>query len=364
LLIPDAGPPPPTPLKADGTVAADSMGHDDLAGLTLEAAFRPRKLPVPPKAPEVSQDGIGKAAKLTALTLTIDLTTLGRMKALFTSRALPFPYHSEIRARYDRYGNFVLWPNATKVRVVAPGALRTALGEARVDVTPLSAGTKGPTGTGKRLGEKTRLVTLEAPLGKLRLEIASLPEAGLGGPLLCRMLVEVMGIDPASPECKADEVPLYAAFDWGTGEGIDFEVTSIAKRTDIPPGETMAPPPGVEVAVTGLPEVPLGVFLTRDEAAAFRTKPVDVKPDTRPGTPAEGIVVENTKDTLLFYWIDGVPIASVPPQTSRYVIGFPKGRYTGQWRTFLGDVVEPAETIEIPVKTSNGKRPDADAGVP
>lgn len=364
LVLPDAGPPPPTALRADGPVAADSMGHDDLSGVTVEAAFRPRHLPAAPKAPEVSQEGIAKAAKLTALTMTIDMTMLGRMKVLFTSRALPFPFRSEIRARFDRYGNFVLWPNATKVRVIAPGAMRTALGEDRVDVTPLAAGTKGPSGAGKRLGEKTRMWTLEGPLGKLRVEVANVPEAGLGGPLLCRLLVETGGFDPATPECKPDELPLFAAFDWSAGDGIDFEVTSLAKRTDIAAGEALAPPPGVEVAVSGLPEAPEGIFLTREEAAAFRTKAIDTKPDNRPGTPGEGLVVENTKDVLLYYLVDGVPVAAVPPQSSRYVLGFPKGRYTGQWRTFLGDVVDPPETFETPVKISNGKRPDVDAGAP
>ncbi len=364
LVMPDAGPPPPTPLRPDGTVSADTMGRDDLVGVALEASFKQRHLAVAPKAPEVSNDGIIKAGKLTALSMSIELTTLGRMKILFTSRALPFPFRSEIRSRYDRYGHFVFWPGATKVRVIAPGALRTALGEGRVDVTPLTSGVKGPSGTGKRLGEKSRLFTVEGPLGKLRVEVATMPEAGLGGPLLCRALVETMGIDPATTECKPDELPLFASFDWESGDGIDFEVTSIAKRADIPAGEALAPPPGIEVAPTGLPEAPEGIFLNREELAAFRSKPIETKPDNKPGVPGEGLVIENTHDFLLYYFVDGVPVAAVPPQASRYLLGFQKGRYTGQWRSFLGDVVSPAETFETPTKVSNGKQPAADAGAP
>ena len=364
LVMPDAGPPPPTPLKPDGTVGADTMGRDDLVGVALEASFKCRHVAAPPKAPEVSNDGITKAAKLTALTMSIDLTALGRMKMLFTSRALPFPFRSEIRSRYDRYGHFVFWPGATKVRVIAPGALRTALGEGRVDVTPLTIGVKGPSGTGKRLGEKTRLFTVEGPLGKLRVEVATMADAGLGGPLLCRALVETMGIDPATTECKPDEVPLFAGFDWESGEGIDFEVASITKRTDLPPGDALAPPPGIEVALTGLPEAPEGIFLNREELAAFRSKAIDTKPDTKPGVPGEGLVVENTRDFLLYYFVDGVAVAAVPPQSSRYLFGFQKGRYTGQWRSFLGEVVDAPETFETPTKISNGKHPAVDAGAP
>ena len=365
LVVPDAGPPLPTPLKVDGPVAADIMGREDLAGVVLEAAFKPRRTAPAPKAPEVAADGIAKAAKLTAMTLNVELTTEGRMKLTMTSRALPFPFRSEVRSRYDRYGHFVVWPGATKTRIIAPGALRAALGEGRVDVTPLSPGNKGPSGTGKRLGEKTRLFTIEAPLGKLRVEVASLPEASLGGPLLCRWLVESMGIDPASPECRADEVPLFAGFDWDNGDGVDFEVTSITKRTDIPPGDALTPPPGAELQQTGLPEAPEGIFLSREELAAFRTKAIDTKPDAKPGAPGEGLVVENTRDVLLYYFVDGVPVAAVPAQSSRYLIGLPKGRYVGQWRSFFGDLVDPAETFDTPTKVSNARTvPGADAGPP
>lgn len=365
LVTPDAGPPPPTPLRAEGPISSDVMGREELSGLMLEAAFKPRKLLPPPKAPEVSADGIAKAAKLTAMTLTVELTAEGRMKLAMTSRALPFPFRSEVRSRYDHYGHFVVWPGGVKTRIIAPGALRTALGEGRVDVTPLSPGSKGPSGTGKRLGEKTRLFTVEGPLGKLRVEVASMPEASFGGPLLCRWLVESMGIDPATPECKIDEVPLYAGFDWENGDGVDFEVTSITKRSDIPPGDALAPPAGADFQATGLPEAPEGIFLSREELSAFRTKPIDTKPDAKPGSPGEGLVIENSRDVLLYYFVDGVPVAAVPAQSSRYLIGFPKGRYTGQWRSFFGDVVEPPDNVETPTKISNAHTPlGADAGPP
>ncbi len=120
----------------------------DAPGVTLDAAFRWRDIPPPPRAPEVSADGLREAQRLTALSLKIDLTEAGRMRAELIGAAFPLPAHSELRARADQYGNLLVWPNAGGYRVIAPGALRTLLGERRVDVTPLSPGSLRPQGEG------------------------------------------------------------------------------------------------------------------------------------------------------------------------------------------------------------------------
>jgi hypothetical protein len=160
LIIPDAGAPPPEVLRGDAAIPPEVPGSKDLSGVTLEAVWRFRDVPPPTKAPEVSAEGIKEAQKLTTLSFKVDLTDTGRMRAEFTSRALPFPARSEIRARSDRYGSIVVWPNLTGYRVIPPGALRTALGERRVDVTPLVPGTARPQGDGKRLGVATRKLDL------------------------------------------------------------------------------------------------------------------------------------------------------------------------------------------------------------
>lgn len=361
-IYPDAGTPPPVPLTPDVGLPAEVLGREDLTGLALEAAFRWRQTPAAPKAPEVSPEGIAAAQKLTSLTMNIDLLSMGRMKLTMASRALPLPFRAELRSRVDRYGHIAMWPGALRFRIVAPGALRPALGEGRVDVTPLSAGTKGATGTGKRLGMATRVVPLESPFGRIRLELASLPEAGQGGPLLCRALVEIVSIDPKTSECRTDEVPVAAAIDWDQG-GIDFEVLSLTKRTDFPPGQALVPPPGAELEATGLPEAPLGVFLTNSELALLRTKDLDIKSQD-PAAPGEGFIAQNHRSTLTYLLIDGVAVAAVPPRDSRYVVGLRKGRYTAQWRTFLGDYIGPVETLEVPGISRVGKPEAVDAGVP
>ncbi|HRI64916.1 MAG TPA: hypothetical protein PK156_11770 [Polyangium sp.] len=364
LIIPEAGPPPPEVLRSDLAMTAENPQIKDLVGVSLEASFRLRDLPAPHKAPEVAQDGIKAAVGLTAPKWKIELTETGRMRIVFVSRALPLPPNSELRARTDRYGHVVLWPNSTDYRVVPPGAIRTVLGERRVDVTPMSSGTMKVMGDGKRLGLATRKVEVTSPLGSVKLEFGKSNDAGEGGALLCRMLVELVGVDPRSSVCVAGEVPLSAAYSWQEGGGLDFEVTSLSKRTDIPTNEMLVPPPGAMYQATGLPQAPAAIFLSREEVAAFRSAPLQLPPIEDPKAPGEGFIAVNETDMLAYFFLDGVPIVAVPPSEQRYVIGTARGRYVTQWRTFLGDRIGPAKTVELPARLTFGEAKDKDAGAP
>jgi hypothetical protein len=364
LIIPEAGPPQPRPLRADAKLPTDVILREEQAGVMLKATFVPRALPAAPLGPEVNASGIEAAAKLTAPVVAVTLTAIGRMKILFESRALPLPYRSEIRARFERFGNLVFWPGSSRYRILPPGALRTALGERRVDVTPLVSGQKSGLGEGTRLDQPTRMFVLESPLGKVRMEVASLPESGLGGPLLCRALVELVGIDPASPECKPEEVPLFASIDWIDGHGIDFVVNGFERRTDLSPGEALVPPPAATRSDDALPEATDGVYLTREELAAFRSQAIEVRP-ADPASPPDGFIAENGRDQQMILYLDGVPVVSVPPLDKRFIIGPLRGRYVAQWRTFLGDRIDEPTIVELPgILRSVATPVGADAGPP
>lgn len=363
LILPENGPPRPRPLRAGVSLPTDALGGEAQAGVVLSGTFKHRDVPAAPKAVEVDPAGLDTARRLTAPTVTVTATALGRMKLVVQSRALPLPFRAELRGRFDRLGHLVLWPGLGKYRVIPSGALRTTLGERRVDVTPLVAGNRIKTGTGKFLDLATRSVTLESALARIRLELATVNEAGAGGTLLCRSLVEIAGIDPSTSECKPEEIALFASIDWIDGGGIDFEGTSLERRTDLSPGEALVPPPGAEATTEGLPEAPDGVYLTQTELAAFRSKPIpDIKPG--PGAPADGFIAENGRDYLMMLWLDGVPVAGIAPQSQRYVIGPLKGRYVVEWRTFLGEHVEEPVTVEIPALLRNViPKTDQDAGL-
>jgi hypothetical protein len=362
LLLPEAGPPQPEVLRGDTAMTPEALGPPrEMPGMTLDAVWRWRDVPAPPKATEVSSEGIKDAQKLTALTWKVDLIEAGRMRVELTSRALPMPARTELRSRLDRYGTVVLWPNLTGYRVIAPGALRTALGERRVDVTPISLGTVRSQGEGKRLGVPTRKVEITAPLGSLKLELGKTAEVGEGGPLFCRALVEIAGIDPKTPVCQVGEVPLSATYAWQEGGGISLEVTAMNRRTDIASGDMLAPPPGLPFTPEGLPTAPDGIFLNREELAAFRSAATPPSPNADPSAPGEGFIAANQSDTLMYLLVDGVPVVAVPAHSDRYLIGPQRGRYVVQWRTFLGERIGPPQTVEIPARLTYGL---SDAGAP
>lgn len=361
MILPDGGAPPPEPFRTDAPIAAENVTLKDVGGVTLEGSWRWRDVPAPPKAPEVSAEGIREAVKQTALTWKIDLAESGRMRIEFTSNALPLPVHSEIRQRLDRYGSLILWPNATQYRIIPAGALRTVMGERRVDITPLSTSSPKRQGDGRKLGVATKKLEVSSNLGSVKLEVGKVPDAGEGATLLCRAFIELIGIDPRSPVCAAGEVPLVAQFAWTNGGGVMFEVTSIGKRTDFPLNALLVPPPGATFATAGLPEVPQMIFLTREALVAFRTGPLTLPPVTDSNIPGEGFTAFNHTDVLQYLLVDGVPVVAVPPASDRYVIGPQRGRYVVEWRTFLGEEIGPPKNVEMPARLVVGNAPDAGA---
>lgn len=361
FLLPDAAPPPPTPFGPEEVVPAEQLTRRELSGLVLEAVWRWRDVPAPAESPHRSKEGLEHARQAAALKLRFELAQTGRFRAVFDSVALPLPQRSELLARTDRYGNMVLWPNGTRFRVLAPGALRTALGEGRVDVTPLSPGKASNAGTGTRLDQPTRKLRITAPLGTLDLETARLPEAGSASSLPCRMLVELIGVDPSINACKSAGVVLWASFDWKEGGGVALEVTSIDKRTDLSARDFLVPPPGARFAGSGLPASPARIFFTRDELQSFRTEAGERPTPPQPKAPGEGFTASNLGDRLLYLLLDGVPVVAVPPWSEQYVIGPRDGRYSVQWRTFLGDLIEPATAVTLPARITHG---ELDAGAP
>jgi hypothetical protein len=123
----------------------------------------------------------------------------------------------------------------------------------------------------------------------------------------------------------------------------------------------LVPPPSAAYAPTGLPPSTTGIFLTRDELVPFRTKPLDLGPVRAPGAPGEGFLAYNGTDLLRYVFLDGIPVAFVAPGQEQYVIGPLRGKYVVEWRSFLGDAIEPPKTMELPARITIGAIPDAGA---
>jgi hypothetical protein len=346
-------PPRPEPFETDAPPDRELGIRRDVPGVTLAATWRGRDVPSPLAGPLVDETAVASARALTTGGWRIHIADDGHLRVQLMARAQPLPESSVLLSRWDRYGTLLVWPDASLYRVVVAGALRAVLAERRADVSPLAPGRPQVLGEGERLGLPTRRVELRSPIGGVRLELAELPEAGLGGPLLCRMLVELAAIDPATTACAEAEVPLTAEYSWGTGEGavppVVFEITALSKHGDLSLETSFAIPDGALYTRSGLPGENRGAFFAAEELAAFRR-------GAAPG-PGEGelSLAVNRSDLLMYVLLDGVPVAAVEPWRETLVPGLVRGKYVVQWRSFFGEVIgEPAER-DLPGRLVHGQ---------
>jgi hypothetical protein len=325
----------------------------ELVGYALQAVIRTGEGAGPPRAPEVSASAIESARRKTEARLAIELSAT-RERIVF-SGGFVLPQGTELRARDDRYGHLLLWPGEGTYRVAEPGALRALLGERRLDVAPLSRADITPNGEGaRRMNVRTRRVEVSTRAAKATIELAPFRDAGDGGVLLCRMLFDLMSamVPASAAACTTDEVPLHAELRWTTRGTLTFDVTSIVKRSDLPAADMAAPAAGLAFVTTAPPTSMAETFLQKGELAAFRTGPVDVTPpsmrDAQASPPESGLVLVNSSDELRVVWLDGVAAAWVAPGGRVSLPSLPRGRYTLEWRTFLGDAWDPPEPTIAP----------------
>jgi hypothetical protein len=344
----------PQPMRADQPPDADILPLRDMLGVALDGEWRYADQPPPIKSPEMNQVGIDAARKLAAPRMSVELAPQGRMRVVFTSRGLPLRQGSEIRARTDRYGHVLVWPNGAAYRVLPVGAVRTVLGERRIDAIPLVRPLTSMRSEGaRRLGFATKKWEVATRSGKMVLEMARIAGAGEAGVLWCRFLSEIISLDPSAAPCTADEVPLRAQFIWPRGGGVTFEATAVSEKAELVPNQLLVPPSAGEFTPGSPPPDGGGLFLTSDELAAFRTRPVEVAP-IAPGAPRDGLLVHNATDVARYLFLDSVPVAWVDPNRDQLVLGPPRGRYQLQWRTFFGEASNPPLIVDLPARVAIG----------
>jgi hypothetical protein len=358
----DAGIPPAEPVRVDRPLSSDYVGSKETTGISLTFEVKFPDAPPPPRAPEVSNEGISAARKATALRWTVAASEAGRLRIAFEGRGFPVPGGTELRARIDRYGHALVFPGGNEYRVVAPGGLRPLFGERRLDAVPLVLGEVAQKGAGPvRAGHTTRRLEVTSKMGVLTLDLAKIADAGLGATLLCRTFVDFLGVDPSLPVCPVGEIPLRAQLVSPGGGGVVFEAIEVSRKTELPASDLHCPPPSSQLARVLLPGAGPGVVLTREEAAALRQRAIDVGPPA-PGAPPEGLLARNATDGLRYLLIDGINVGWVLPSSEATVTGLLRGRYVVQWRSFLGEAVDPPRTLEVPGRIAVGE--PADAGAP
>jgi hypothetical protein len=363
----DAGP-PPVPLRSDEQAPADTNAKDG-TGWTMDAILRTSEMPPAFRGPETAISAIDGAKKKLEPHLTIDFTA-SRARIVLASGGFVLPEGSELRARSDRYGHFVLLPAlpaapaAREYRIAAPGSLRALLGERRIDVEPLVVPAVIERGEGaRRLGYRTRRVEVANRAATATFELARFPESGEGGVLLCRALLDLMNAPPSTPACGPDEVPLHVEWHWAGRGALTFEATSAPTHAELVGTEMAAPPAGASFVQPSLPEVRSELLVEASDVAAFRTAPADVpgsSPDASAPHGPPGLSLANAGDQLRLAWLDGVPIAWLAAGGRITLPSVVRGRYGFAWRTFLGDAYDAPITITVPGTMTAGS-PDAGA---
>jgi len=189
---------------------------------------------------------------------------------------------------------------------------------------------------------------------------AKVINVGTGGPLLCRILLELVGANPDSAVCEESRLPVRASFEWNGGGKLTFQVSSLLIRPDFHPSAFTIPPTTAELTDTGIPLNPNRAILTDEQLKAFRTRAISPATRTDPqshGAPSEGVIAVNQSDTLQAIVIEGVPVAWIPPHNELHIAGPRHGKYKGQWQSFLGTTEqEPFEFI-APARITNGNNP-------
>jgi hypothetical protein len=353
-LFADAAEGPPRPFREDELLQRDELGARDGSGVTLQAQWRWSDLPAP-AGPDVDGEGIKEARQKTAFNVSLDLAAAGRLRMTLGSPSFPLAYNTELRARADRFGHVLVWPNGSAYRILRPGSLRALFAERRADVAPLVEPKLRDAGTGTLLGVTTHKTEASTELGQVMLEQGHVPGVGASGELVCRMLLEFIAAVPSSTACSEQLLPLRAEFRWSERGRVSFDVTSIIKRADLPVGQLYVPPLAAQFKPGELPPESSGVFLRRQDLARFRTRDAPLVLATDERTPGEGLMAVNRTDALFYLVLDGVPVAWVRPHSEKYVIGLRPGRYAALWRDFLGTEPEVRRNVDVPARMVVGR---------
>lgn len=350
-------PEPPRPLREDEGLPPEAVELRAAPGLSLEGRFRAFDQ-IPPRAPEGNADALAKAREKAALDVTLELSSLGRLRMVLAAHTFPFPTGTEIRAREDRYGHIVLWPRAEAYTPLPPGTLRAALEEARVDSTPLADPSVVLAGSGSFLGVATQRQRLDTSIGKLELEQAQFPAAGSSGALLCRLLVELLAVAPESAACRPEWVPLKAEYTWASGARFELEMTKVTKRAELAVDGLAVPPLGAGARRGELPGPPFVALLEERELGELRSRALPPPEKVDPSAPKIGLAFQNRGDLPRYLLVDGVPVVWLRAGADWLVTGLKSGRYVVQARDFFGAEIAPSKTVELPARYLVGEEPE------
>lgn len=371
---------PPRAFPHDRELASEPNPDPDVGGLELRAEFawpevEQRELPLDRPARGASDgarsstgsdgergatgrvegaargDGKGEAKSLSTLpSLRIRIMTNGRMFAELVSPTFTLPTHTRIEARVDRYGHVVVWPDGRSYRVAPRGSLRALFEERRVDVAPLLDGDVTPDGGGQRFELPSVRRKIRGPLGEVLVESVIDASLGTSGTLLCRFLLELSRLDPASDLCPEGELPVEAIYAWASQGELRFRVTAVKRIQSFAaaaPGDDFSIPPAMPIFKPGeLPPEQTSLLWTEAQSRKLFGAPEGAE-----------LALNNPSDLPLFVIVDRLPLARVDAGSFATFVTAPRSRSVA-FRDFLGERVEAPRTVNVPGRLSLGREPE------
>ncbi len=348
---------PPRPFPNDRELPNEASLERDVGGVELRAEFvwpgvetREVTLPSKPDAAPPRLDSRADAGKspeiktlFTQPTLRIRLTTNGRMFAELSSPSFTLPAGTQLMARLDRFGHVVVWPDGRSYRVAPRGSLRALLQERRVDVAPLLDGEIVPGGAGKRFDLTTLRHTVQSPLGEVVMESAVDATLGGSGVLVCRLLLELLRLDPGVDLCPSGELPVEATFRWVNGGELAFRVTSLRRVASFATlgSDALSIPPAMPIFKPG--ELP-------PETSALLWSEAEERQLLGARSPREAeLTLDNPSEVPVFVVADRTPVARVA-QRSSTVFRAAQRSHIVFHRDFLGERVSTSQSLELPAK--------------
>ncbi|MEN9581295.1 MAG: hypothetical protein RJA70_4304, partial [Pseudomonadota bacterium] len=144
--------PRPLSLTQRPTPDPDSLALGLLLGLDAHFEWPGKESTLRPQPADTTEEEPAKSR----FALSIALHAAGRMKLALTSEAYGLRSGTQLLARYDALGMFLVWPEGTQYRVLGQGTLRNLFAEGRLDATPNSPGKIEVQADGGRLGLPTQ----------------------------------------------------------------------------------------------------------------------------------------------------------------------------------------------------------------
>lgn len=368
---------PARPFPVNQALADDNLKRGQAAGLEMEFQIA---WPEVRKSVPLGTELVDTWPRFQVQLLREIPSRPARMRWVLVSRAFPFPEMTEIRARADRIGHLVLWPDRRSYRTAPTGSLHALFADRRVDRVPFVEPEQVTKGAGTRLGKPTLRSTIVTPVGTSVLEFAEVGDLPYASELLCAAFLEIVRIRATAELCPTGHLPVHFEIKWPNDEGIQFSVLSwgaahfeqddfrmppdlpIHKRGELPPFEDYFLDEKARFAL--LP-------LTRDKAPpaapASPDPTVGAAATTPPQAPAAGpprnqIVLQNMLSRPLVVVLNKVPYMWLSPGVSRELY-LSSAEIRVSARDFLGETIFVERTLVAPAKLDFGETEEESKGV-